>query len=179
MKATTILTIVFIMISSCKKYLDEKPNRSMVAPQSVKDLQAVLDNTNIMNVNYPFSVDIGADDYYLATADWLARSVTEKNGYIWESDVFNDNQRNDWSLPYTVVYNSNVVLDQLKKLGNTAGTQQEINNIKGQALFFRSFAFYNLLQVFAKPYSIDSATLHLGIALRLDPDFNEPSVRAT
>src|SRR4030095_5180819 len=47
------------------------------------------------------------------------------------------------------------------------------------ALFFRSYAFYNLLQVFAKPYSIDSANLHWGIPLRLDADFNKPTTRAT
>jgi starch-binding outer membrane protein, SusD/RagB family len=175
----SIILIMMLACIGCKKYLDQKPDRSMVVPQSVKDLQAVLDNTNIMNVNYPFSVEIGVDDYYLTTADWLSRSITEKNGYIWESDMFNENPRNDWSLPYTIVYNSNVVLDQLKKLGERAGTQQEINNVKGQALFFRSFAFYNLLQVFAKPYTADSATFHWGIALRLKSDLNDPTTRAT
>ncbi|HVT86962.1 MAG TPA: RagB/SusD family nutrient uptake outer membrane protein [Chitinophagaceae bacterium] len=181
MKTTYLLLLVgsLLSLASCKKFLDEKPDRSLVVPENVKDLQALLDNTNIFNADYPYALDIGADDYFLKTADWLARSASEKNGYIWEKDVFNDNPNNPWSISYVIVYNSNVVLDQLKKLGTSAGTQEGINNIKGQALFFRSFAFYNLLQVFAKPYSVDSAALQWGIALRLDADLNKPTTRAT
>jgi tetratricopeptide (TPR) repeat protein len=181
MKRIHFLFIFFsaILLCSCKKFLNEKPDKSMVVPQSVQDLQAVLDNTNIFNVNYPFALDIGVDDYYITTADWQSRPSSEKNGYIWEADVFNDNPNNSWSLPYTIVYNSNVVLDQVKSLGDKAGAQAEINNARGQALFFRSFAFYSLLQVFAKPWSVDSAHLHWGIPLRLDADLNKPTQRAS
>lgn len=172
--------ICVLLFCGCKKFLSEKPDRSLVVPRSVQDLQAVLDNTNIFNVNYPYALDIGVDDYYINTADWQTRPSSEKNGYIWEADVFNDNPNNPWSLPYTIVYNSNVVLDELKKQGAAiAGAPNEITNTKGQALFFRSFAFYNLLQVFAKPYSPDSAGLGWGIPLRLDADLNKPTVRAT
>lgn len=175
----TALLFLSLTFSSCKKFLDAKPDKKLVVPSNTTDLQAVLDNTNILNAYYPYFVEIGCDDYFITTADWLARTASEKNGYIWGSDVFNESPNNDWSFPYAVVYNANVVLDELKDLGASAGKQQDIDNVRGEALFFRSFAFYNLLQVFAKPYSADSADLQWGIALRLNSNFNEPTVRAT
>lgn len=178
-KYLPFLFFAFLSLFSCKKFLDEKPNKSLVVPKTTKDLQAILDNTITLNANYPYALEIGSDDYYLTTTDWLARSTSEKNAYVWGTDIFNDNPSNPWSSPYIIVYNSNVVLDQLNKLGSSAGTQQDINNVQGEALFFRSFAFYSLLQVFAKPYSLDSANMQWGIALRLDPDLNKPTVRAT
>jgi tetratricopeptide (TPR) repeat protein len=180
MKAQYLILITIVLsLCSCKKYLDAKPNKSLVVPHTIQDLQALLDNTGVNNAYYPFTLDIGVDDYYITTADWQSRPATEKNGYIWEADVFNENPANAWTTGYTIVYNNNVVLDELKKLEKTTSTNAEINNIKGQALFFRSFAFYNLLQVFAKPYSADSAAIHWGIALRLDADLNKPTKRAT
>jgi len=171
------LLIAIAAFNSCKKYLDEKPDKSLVVPSTLKDLQAMLDNNSILNINYSYAAEIGSDDYYLPTADWQARTPSERNAHIWSPESFNDNS-STWSSPYTVVYNSNVVLSELLKIEPSVDEQSH-NNIKGQALFFRSFAFYNLLQVFAKPYSPDSAHLQWGIALRLDPDFNKPTTRAT
>ena len=57
---------MFLLVSgiiSCKKYLDKKPDQSMVIPRTVKDLQAVLDNTNVFNAGYPYAIDLGVDDY--------------------------------------------------------------------------------------------------------------------
>lgn len=179
MRLKIIITIflVGILNTACKKFLEEKPDRSLVIPTSIKDLQAMLDNTSIFNANYSWAAEIGSDDYYLTTADWQARTPSERNAYIWSAESFND-ATVTWALPYTIVYNSNVVLEELTKINRSVDPLAH-DNIKGQALFFRSFAFHNLLQAFAKPYSVDSADIHLGIALRLDPDFNKQTTRAT
>ena len=173
-----ILLFCITLLCGCKKFLDEKSDKSLVVPSSINDLQALLNYSNELNADYTYAVEIGSDDYYITTADWQARVSSERNAHVWSDETFNDNA-GQWSGPYSVVYICNVVLDNLAKLGTSAGTSQEINNIKGQALFFRSFAFYNLLQVFARPYSADSAELQLGIALRLDADLNKPTKRAT
>src|SRR6478672_7153600 len=102
-----------LALYSCKKFLDEKPDKKLVVPSTLADLQAVLDNTNTFNAAYPFSPELSADNYYITTQEWQARSTTERNLYIWDADVFNETDRNDWSSPYTIVYGSNVVLDQL------------------------------------------------------------------
>ncbi|OIR01330.1 SusD family protein [mine drainage metagenome] len=159
------------ILCSCNKYLDAKPDKTLVVPATVQDFQAILDNTTKMNRSYPYSTELAADNMYITTADFNGRTTTERNIYTWGKDVFNDSYQNDWSLPYIVVYYANVVLDNADAVAGA-------DNVKGQALFFRSFAFYELLQVFAQPYDKNNAAVTIGIPLRLTADLNIPTTRA-
>jgi hypothetical protein len=173
-----LLITVSLSLGSCKKFLDAKPDKQLAVPQSLNDCQAILDNTNIMTVQYPTAGEIAADNFYLLYTSWQTRTVTDQNAYVWGRDVFNDNDRNDWNNSYSVVYYANTVLD-LFKHSLTISSGPQADNIKGQALMFRSFAFYNLLQQFAKPYDETTASVDLGIPLRLNSDLNVLSVRAS
>jgi tetratricopeptide (TPR) repeat protein len=175
-----LILVLLINCTACNKYLDEKPDKKLVVPSTIQDAQALLDNTRAMNIIYPASGEIASDDFYLQTTDWLALGTnTEKNSYIWGADVFNDVERNDWSLPYITVNYSNTILDALETSDITDGSEADRNNIKGQALYYRAFAFYNLIQLFAKQWDATTAASDPGIALRLSPDFNIPTTRAS
>ena len=50
---------------------------------------------------------------------------------------------------------------------------------KDKHYFFRGQAFYELAQLFAKPYIQTSASSDLGILLRLKSDINQPAVRSS
>ncbi|MEJ8818553.1 RagB/SusD family nutrient uptake outer membrane protein [Lacibacter sp. H407] len=173
-----IIFAVSITLLSCKKYLDEKPSSDLAIPTSAKEVLALLDNSTALNGSWPSAIELGSDDYYITTAQWQVRPLAERNAYIWAEDVFNENERNAWSLTYTNVYIANVVLDALKKEGGLNGSQSDLNNAEGQALFYRAFAFYHLLQLFTKPYNAATAANDPGIPLRLDSDFNKPTTRA-
>jgi len=181
---TKYFLIVFILgaLLSCKKdWLDAKPDISLTVPTTIKDYQALLDNSdNIFNINYPTLGEIGTDDYYISYNNWQSLfTATEKNAYIWASDVYNGETNMDWNNSYTIVYNANIVLDGIKAIQPDAATQSDWNNVVGSALFYRSLAFYNLAQLFASPYDATTASIDLGIPLRLTSDVNEPSVRAS
>ncbi|HXO75187.1 MAG TPA: hypothetical protein VN824_08140, partial [Puia sp.] len=48
-----LLMLLWSGLSSCKKYLDERPNKTQVVPSTYQDLEAVLDNVTVMNRTYP------------------------------------------------------------------------------------------------------------------------------
>jgi starch-binding outer membrane protein, SusD/RagB family len=176
---------VFLMLSvccivSCKKsWLDEKQNRSDVVPTTLKDLQAVLDGHNTMNDVYPALALVGADNFYLTDAKISSATVAERNAYLWAPDIFAGSSSTDWNFGYKVVEYSNIVLDGLSSINVDVSNQADYNNVKGSALFFRSFAFYTLSQSFCKPYRAATAGTDLGIPIRLSSNVNEVSVRAT
>src|SRR5436190_5656677 len=85
----------------CKKFLDEKPDKSLVVPSSLTDLQAMLDNHSLMNASSSFALEIGSDDYYLKLADWQARNITERNSYIWAAESFNESVT-PWAGSYAI-----------------------------------------------------------------------------
>src|SRR5690606_19512014 len=83
----------------------------------------------------------------------------------------------DWNYPYRQVFYANVVLDGLNRITPTSDIQREYNIIKGSALFYRAHAFFQIAQVFAKPYNKQTAGSDLGIPLRLTSDINAESTR--
>lgn len=180
MKSKYILIILagLITLVSCKEQLEIKPSKTLAVPETLEDLQAILNNTNIMTPSWPYAVQAASDDGYVSFEDWNVASLTEKNTYIWEQDVFNDYAQNDWSLPYTGVFYANVVLEGVEE-HMPAGAPAAWLDVKGQALFYRAYAFYHLAQVFARPYLAATAGSDPGIPLRLSADLNEKSTRAS
>ncbi|WP_257670815.1 RagB/SusD family nutrient uptake outer membrane protein [Parapedobacter tibetensis] len=162
---------------SCNRYLDVKPDKSLAVPKTLADCQALLNDYNTMNIGYP-SVNIAAaDDHYLALESWNAvSSVESRENYVWSPHV--PPVVNHWLGPYKAVYQSNQVLEILE------GMEEKTRNASyyqamASALFFRAFAFHQLATVFAPVYEKESATMVLGIPLRLNAGLDYKTKRNT
>lgn len=177
MKNYILLFAVAVTLLSCKKYLDVKPDKALVVPSNLQDCKNILSNFDVMSIQYPAEGEANADNYYLNYANWNGLfSQEDKDTYVWTANGQHLNA--NWILTYQVVFYSNVVLQTIEKLKPSASEQALWNNIRGSALFFRSFAFYQLAQIYAKPYS-QNAKNELGIPLRLSPDINLKTERAS
>jgi tetratricopeptide (TPR) repeat protein len=167
---------------SCQKYLDAKSDAKLALLSTVEDIQTLLDNPN-MNLKSSNYIEAGADNFYVSSADWdnlITTATFEAKVYRWEKAVeAGGGLDNRWIDQYNNILQANVALDGLEKLKNAPVGSAAWNNVKGSALFFRGFYFYILSQLFVPPYDASVASSKLGLALRLDPDFEKPSVRAT
>lgn len=161
---------------SCKKQLDIKPSSSLQVPVTLADFQALLDNYTIFNIPWPVASTAAADDGFIPDATLATGTVTIRNAYTWNRDVFNDDRLNDWSLPYTAIFYANVVLEGAARSG---GPGADWDNIRGQASFFRSFAYWQLAQEFCKVYDSSSAETDPGLVIRESSDLNLPSTRSS
>lgn len=183
LKYFLLIGCLAIIAGSCKKgWLDAKPDKKIVAPSTLEDYQAVLDNTNeVFNVNQPGLGEIGSGDFYLLDNNWSSLYTnTEKNAYTWAKDIYEgETYAQDWPAPYQQVFNADVVLEGLANIPEDASNKAERDAIKGSSLFYRAYAFYVLAQEFAKPYDKSSAATDPGIPLRLSSDVTIKSVRAT
>lgn len=175
-----LLCITFSSGLSCKKFLDEKSNQKQVVISSVRDLQALLDYNNRINQFDPSAGETSADNYYLSTADFLGLSEYDRNIYTWQhQNLFRPGGSNDWSNCYDNVYRANMVLFHRDKINRTPGDQQEWNTAVGHAYYIRGRYFLVVASVWCHAYDPSRADTMLGIPLRLDPDFNIRSVRAS
>lgn len=175
--------ILFISFGSCKKFLDKKQDAKLIVPSTLDDLQKLLDDASTMNLARTASYgETSADDYYMNDDYYdLVGSVlgeSYQHYYLWQK-YFDENAPNDWSTVYQPIYNSNLALDILKKIPRTTSVSKTWDNIKGSALFFRSYYFLSLLWNYAKAYNSNTAGNDLGIVLRMTSDFNVPSVRSS
>jgi starch-binding outer membrane protein, SusD/RagB family len=176
-KTLSIILLLFSFLS-CKKYLDVKSNNALTVPATLEDLQALLDDADIMNKTAtPSLMETSADDYFLLKSTYDARQPVEKQAYTWKLGDYNF--QNDWSKGYAAVYNANLSLETINEIPVTATNKAKWENVKGSALFFRSYYFLFLTWQYAKSYDAGTSNTDLGIVLKLSSDFNQQSKRAS
>lgn len=176
------VVIVFLSLIACEKdWLEEKRSLSLIVPTTLKDMRLLLNNATVLANDYAGLLEVSGDDYYLTNTTYQALSfLPEKNAHIWAKDVFEGTPNvQEWNNAYNQILITNVILEGLDKIRPDNSNQAEYNDIKGGALFFRAKAFFNIAQLFAKPYDKASAANDPGIPLKLTADVNEKISRQT
>lgn len=170
------LLIIGIVLTSCSKFLDLKPDAKMRVPASLEDAEALLNDRSTMNTAYSSIPEAAADNYYLEKANFDAfTDIAEKNIYIWQAQL--DVNYLNWQGSYKVIATANQVLEVLSGLKREDNVAK-YDMIKGQALFFKAFAYQQIADAFTLPYQKNTANTLLGIVLRNSPNVDELSLRA-
>ncbi|AIM39006.1 hypothetical protein KO02_21640 [Sphingobacterium sp. ML3W] len=162
---------------SCNQYLDVQSDSRLVVPNSIVDLQKILDNNSSMNYQKGSRIEEMTDDYILSDANYNKLRDQDKLAYSWQP--YESLSSSDWSRSYSVVYNANLVLDRLSKVKRTAENDVAWDKVKGTAPFYRANQYLSLLWTYAKAYDQTTAQQDLGIVLRNTSDFNVKSTRST
>jgi len=162
---------ILSICTSCEKILDEKSDIKLATISNIKDLQLMLDDPYIFRRG-GYAHFNGSDDFYMANEDLELFGESAINSYKWDPN-FSDSE--DWNIQYLNIFNMNTILDHL----DVGGSADEVNYVKGAALFHRSQCFWQLSQLFCKQYNSQTAPTDLGIVLRLTANFNVVSVRST
>ncbi len=179
-KLFIIPLIIFLLLPfqySCKKYLDEKSDDSLIVPSTIEDFQNLLDDGNTMNYSMPSLGISSADDYFIDNAAYNSKSILFQHIYKWMPYPYQF--QNDWALCYKAIYNSNLCLERIMLLPRTDQNATAWDQIKGSALFYKSYRYLELALLFAKAYDEATADSDPGIVLREGTNFLQTSVRAT
>lgn len=173
-----ILPLLFAL-ASCKKFLDEKSNRSIAIAETLADQQSLLDHYQVLNQADGNSAEISATDFYLTDTDFSSRLENERNMYTWQRTNIFLPELNEWSNNYRGVYRANSVIENLEKIPRTSSNASQWDNVNGQAYYYRAKNILKSLFVWAPAYDVASAGTDLGVPLRTGSDFNVPSIRST
>lgn len=169
---------------ACQKdWLEIKSDKSLVVPETLEDLRAILDNNSIMNTTILNGIqqlaEIGTDNYFLEDNIYNSMdNLVDKNAYIFGEQIF-EGDVGAWTWSYKRIFYANVVIDGLKKIQVTPSTQEAYDQVKATALFMRAHSNFWLAQLFAPVYDTGSAEMEPGIPLRMGSDLNEPTKRST
>lgn len=183
MKNTTKLKIillltVFASLTACNKFLDVKPDGKMVVPKDLNDCELLLNDYTVMNCSYPSAAEVSADDYFLPASIWQSIALLDdRNYYIWSNDV--PTLSVQWMNAYKVIYNTNQVLEIVTGLNQNSVNMQQYHQVAGAAHFYRAFAFHQLLSCYALPYDKSTANNEPGIPLKLSPQLDTKTTRAS
>lgn len=168
--------LLLAAFTSCKKFLDEKTDKQLVVPATLQDAQALLDFYSAMNDGYSTLGNISDDNYYLKESYFNSLSQNNRYNHVWEKDAVNENEWRNLSL---IILNANLALETVNKIEPAPNERAQWEAIKGGALFFRGYAFYQLAQFYARPYQKATAATTPGVPVRTQTNTNIPSVRVS
>jgi len=167
----TLMTSICLFMGACQKYLDVKTRSSQVLVTTAAQCQGILNNSNSINNGYTSDGEVSSDDYVSGVQSGEDLAV-----YTWTGGRTSANPQ--WEFSYYNVEQANLVLETIPNIHD--GTPQAtLDMIKAEALFFRSYSFWELAQVYCKPYVVATATTDLGISIRTSTDIAVKSTRAT
>ena len=178
MKLTNkILTLLLtcLVLSGCNDFVDIQP-KGELEPRKYSDLRKVLDSINDLNES-AYSGVLAADNLTYTDEQFQSLENKAQSIYIWDENIYSSSdQVPDWNKPYKRVYHANLVLNRISE---TSASKEEKNGLRGEALYHRSHAFFDVALLFAKAYDPSTASEDLGIPLRETTVVNKPSERAT
>lgn len=174
------IIILLFFNFSCQKFVDIRRSSGQNLIETAEDCQLLLDNYTNLNTGYCSDGEVSTDDYYLNNDGYLSTYITDEDRdlYVWTPSAIRKLAQPQWQEPYQVVYLSNLVMENVEKLkGKT--DQVTLDGLRGASLFFRAYAFWQVAQLYAKPYNSSTSSQDFGIPIRLNSDVNGKSVRGT
>lgn len=174
-----VVTALLLPAGSCRELLEEKSDLKLATPSTVEDNQALIDQYGFMNTDFASIGETSADDYYMTDADYNGLYYEQdKRLYTWMPDYVTKpvSAGNAWSRCYRAIYISNAVLHNLDTYKLTG---PKADHVRGQALALRAARYLDASQLWCPAYRKSSAGTDLGLPLRLDPDMNVATVRAS
>lgn len=167
-----LLVFAGSFLQSCEEFLNEKETHRLVIPESLNDLQALMDNVGYMNYGGNTSIlELATDDYYVAQDVFNGLADFQRDNYLWKSHpeyLLNADINFTWYFPYRIVNIANTVLDELPSIKTNNVFHR--NEVQGAAYFHRAFAYFHLTQAHVSAFDANDASNRLGIPMRLKPD---------
>jgi tetratricopeptide (TPR) repeat protein len=164
MRKIAILSMMCIAIgiTSCKKYLDIKPQQtfgSNLAVTSVQGLQQTtvgafsqIQSGNLYGGGIIANSELMAD--FINPNTPILTSFSYSQEYTHQLNIYNSNSSGMWGSGYQAILTANTVLEYLPNF--QAQDPADCNLMKGECLFIRAAMHFELVRMFAQPWGFTS-----------------------
>jgi hypothetical protein len=167
-----------IGLSSCEDFLELTPTDDLTDENALVSLD---DFRQALNGCYS-GLTSGAyyGGAYIVVADRMSDDLRRSSENLGEgvqmhSYTFNASTGEPlalWTQLYSVINRANIVIG---KIDAVEGSQSAKNSIKGQALFIRALAHFDLVRYFAQPYDATPDASHLGVPVMTQSMIGQPA----
>ena len=167
----TIITVVLMAFSACSDFLDKTPHS--LTPETYFNTESELQlfltgvysplmQNYFYGNNYP-TYNAGGDDLSFYQRITPANSILCNN-----ANSSNDNTTTFWRLLYEGINRANMLLENVDKNPSIAQTTRD--RVRAEALFLRSFYYFNLVQGWGDvPLRLSSTQSVNGLSLARTP----------
>jgi len=171
------MALLIFMLTACEDFLTQEP-RIQQTEDLTLSTYAGLANATIGAYSPLFSSSWYGRDF-VVTADLKggnAKLSPKSSGrftteYYWANT--SSSTINTWTSAYETIARANNVVNALEGFAEVGVTQEELDNLKGECLFLRAFAYFDLVRFYAQPYSAGVA--NMGVPIVLVTEIGKPA----
>ncbi len=185
MKSTKTIFSIFLLsvllLGACNKMLEFEPDpRESIlltdALRTPEDMQELLISCYDVMTNGYYGRQQNLAELLSDNLNAPYDNADFNEVYIRNSIIFNGTIQNFYKEPYIAIYRSNVLLENFDLIEGL--TDADRIRIESEAKFIRASNHFELVNLFAQPYTPNGSNDQLGIVLKLNSSF-EPIPRAT
>jgi hypothetical protein len=169
-RVTGFLFFALALLSCKKDFLEINPKGKLIATKTL-EYDALLYGTPLvtsMQILTPMGDELAAIQPYFSTA----MLVPHTRLFRWEDDIYEPGVAAPEFTQLTAgLYTYNKVINEV--LASTGGTEQQKKALHGEALAFRAWTYFSLINLYGKPYNASSAATDLGFPIITKADATE------
>ena len=165
------LFIASIAVSSCDEYLDITPVGKVI-PETLEQFRAVLTTGYSTYPEHKALTSMRTDE--LTLNEESDRTVGYRDIHIWKDgnpDQFT--KTFPYQGLYTTIFYANVVINEASK---KVKDSPEKDQLIGEAYALRALAYFDLVNLYGKPYNAATAASDKGVPLALEIDLEQAFV---
>jgi len=171
MKKILFFLSVIGIVSSCNKKLDISPTTSIPGDQAFSTDENVKKALNgaydAMTTDYLLNGDLQLYSELLGAGDEIMWTGTyNEPRQIFEKQILvnNDYVASTWNNAYSAINICNNILEAIAVVN-----KEDQDRVKGEALFIRGEMYFEMAELFCKPYSAGDVNTNLGLQLVITP----------
>jgi len=168
------IVLAAMLFVGCDSLVDVEPKGFMI-PQKASDLRMMLNNVSgrytkprPVTIGYSLIQYAGDQTYYSDSEPIDGKYESVYAYYMRDTKLIQEHNHGDILYMSQLVALSNTVLDILPTTSDLSVAER--NQIKGEALVHRSYAFLTLVNIHAAHYDKNTASADLGIPMLLNHD---------
>lgn len=164
-KIKYIYLFLVVSIVSCGDYLDIEPVGKVI-PKSVKEHRSLLTSAYAISKNHKVLTTYRTDELFLNPN---SRGIEQyEDIFIWNDENPNPLTRHFSYLNfYTTIFYANHIINNAD---NIKGNENEKNQLVGEAHALRAMQYFELINLYAKPYNKETASSDLGVPIVTEYD---------
>lgn len=179
MKKLLLISILFLSLGSCRKWLEIYPEGVQLEEDAVKT-QADLNNilvscydaaANHYNGRVQFFNELMGDNLEKPQSGFTVPI------YLRTTNYFNSDVGGLYGDLYNVVFRLNYILKRMDD-GTIEIDNAFKSRVSGEVKFLRAMIYFDLVRIWAQPYGFTSDNSHLGVVIRTAPE-TTPKARGT
>ena len=163
--------VATLAITSCDDYLDVEPIGKVI-PETLEEFRAVLTKGYETYPEHKSLTTFRTDELTMDESNFDL--VDYKDIFIWK-DANPDRITKSFQYQglYNTIFYTNVIINEA---GQKVPASDEKNQLIGEAHALRAMAYFDLVNLFAKPYNASTASTDKGVPLALKIDLEQAYV---